>query len=139
MEINYFEIVMLLAISAITIYFWKKRRILANFLLGGLILIGLSYLDFLGFRGKLDVLSGFFMMCGYLGLNLTYVFYFINKSSGWHKIFAGCFSFFFLFLCLFFVDYGKYNEHKAGMLVRVFAAFFPIYIFPVRNDEKKRA
>lgn len=138
MGINFFGIIILLGICAMTVYFWKKTRLIANFLLGGLILIGLSHLDFLGFGGKLGVLSAFCMMCGYLGLNLTYIFYLINKRSEWHKIYAACFSVFALFFCFVFVDYGKMYEFKTGMLVRVFAAFFPIYIFTLKNERKNR-
>lgn len=136
MGINYFGITILLAIAAMAVYFWNKRRIVANFLLGGLILIGLSHLDFLDFAGKLGPISGAIMVVGYLGLNLTYLFYLLNKKRKWHIVYACCFSIFFLSFCLAYIDYGKYYEHKAGMLIRIFASFFPLYLLEVRNNGK---
>lgn len=136
MKIDYFELLILPAIAIAVLYFWKKRRILANFLLGALILIGLSYLNFLGFTGKPDVLSAAIMIFGYAGLNLTYVFYLMNKKAGWHIVYACCFSIFFLSFCLACIDYGEYHEHKSGMLVRIFVSFFPLYIIEVRHNGK---
>ena len=80
MEINYFQLIIFLIAVSVTVYFWYKFKLqfITNFLLGGLILIALSKLDFLGFKGKLDVLSFVFIIAAYIVLNisslLTYMF-----------------------------------------------------------------
>lgn len=140
MNLNFFQIAVLIIVIGIIILCWKKIRYISNFFLGGLILIILSSFNFWGFSGKLDALSGFFLTIGYCFINLTYIIFIIKKEAKTPLIFAILFFIMFSVICLFFVDYGKYFEHKFGMILRLFLSFFPLYVFTYfkefRTDKK---
>lgn len=133
MNLNFFQIIILLITLGTIVYFWKKAKILSNFLLGGIILTGLCCFDFLNFNGKLNTLTIFIFLIGYLLMNTTYFIYFFKKESKLHWFYS--FSIFVLIslLCLFFVDYGQYYIFKFGIIIRLFFSFFPLYYFTVKK------
>lgn len=138
MNINFFQLSVLLITIIILIYSWKRNRFLANFLLGALILISVSHLDFLDYKGTIDTLTFSSLMSGYSLLNFTYIVYNCNKESNLHMIYSCSFFIIFSLFVLFFVDYGKYYEYKFGTLIRVFISFFPLYVLTVYQDRKIR-
>ncbi|MFP3592061.1 hypothetical protein [Chryseobacterium sp. SIMBA_038] len=133
---NFFQLTVLLIVIVTIIYSWKKNRLVANFLLGILILIGLSNLDFLDFEGEMDTLTACFMMFSYLGFSFTYVIYGVNKNSDYHITYSCSFLVIFISVCFFCIDGGKYYEYKFGMASRIIVSFFPLYILTLIEDRK---
>lgn len=136
MNINFFQLSVLLITIIILIYSWKRKRSLANFLLGALILIGLSSLDFLDFEREMSILTTCFMMFSYLGFSFTYVIYAANKNSDYHITYSCSFLVIFISVCFFCIDGGKYYEYKFGEALRIIVSFFPLYILTLIEDRK---
>ncbi|SHL95487.1 hypothetical protein [Chryseobacterium polytrichastri] len=133
---NFFQFTILLIAIVSIIYSWKKNRLVANFLLGILILIGLSSLDFLDFQGEIGILTACFMMFSYLGFSFTYVIYAANKNSDYHITYSCSFLVIFISVCFFCIDSGKYYEYKFGEALRIIVSFFPLYILTLIEDRK---
>ena len=133
MEVNYFQLIIFLIVVSVTIYFWYKFKLqfITNFLLGGLILIALSKLDFLGFKGKLDVLSFVFVIAAYIILNISSLLTYMFKE--YQQRFFFVFPVFFFSILVFvlfcFVDPNEYYEYKFGILSRLFFSFFPLLYY----------
>lgn len=138
MNINFFQFSVLLITLIILIYSWKRKRSLANFLLGALILIALSHLDFLDYNGTIDTLTLTFLITSYSFLSFTYMLYNNNRKSNLHIIYSCSVFIIFWLILFFFFDFGKYYAYKFGTLIRVFFSFFPLYILTVNQDRKLR-
>lgn len=130
MEINYFQIIKFLIAVSITVYFWYKFKLqfITNFLLGGLILIALSKLDFLGFNGKLDVLSFVFIIAAYIVLNISSLLTYMFKEYQQRFFFLFPIIFFIIITCMFMgvLDKPEDQTYLAGILSRLFLSFFPL-------------
>ncbi len=96
MEINIFQIVIPIVFIAIVFYIWYRYQIhfIGNFLVGGIILIFLSNLDFLGFKGKIGALSIVLISLFYILLNISTLFIYLFRDK---KKNVFCFSNNFLF------------------------------------------
>jgi uncharacterized membrane protein YccC len=125
MNINFFQISILLISIVIIIYIWHKSRLISNFLLGALILIALSCLNFLDFKGHLDTISITYMIFSFILLNAT--MWIKNKRKSYiYSIVSFILITFILFVL---TDPGEYYEYKLGIVVRIFLSFFPINWF----------
>ncbi len=76
MEINIFQIIISIILAAVVFYIWFRYKIeyIGNFFIGGIILIFLSNLNFLGFEGKIGALSIFLIASFYILLNVSILF-----------------------------------------------------------------
>jgi len=134
MGLNLFQIVSLIIIFMIMFYIWSIYRVhlISIFFIGGIILILLSKLDFLDFKGKLDVLSVVFITLSYIFINIfSCILYFFDSFK--RKIYYFLFPIIaFLIVAIVLVcliDSYKYLEYKFGILLRLFLAFFPLYFY----------
>ncbi|SDI64118.1 hypothetical protein SAMN05421542_1577 [Chryseobacterium jejuense] len=137
MGLNFFQIAVLLILIGVIIVFWKKLQIVSTFLLGGLLLMGLCSLDFLGFQGTSSALIGFILAVAYCMINITYLILYIKKDHRISLIYAIAFFTLFTLFCLFYIDSGKYYELKFGIIVRLFLSFFPLYFFKYYKTNKE--
>jgi len=131
MEINIFQIVISIIFIATVCYIWFRYKIqfIGNFFIGGIILIYLSNLDFLGFKGKIGSLPAVLIGLFYILLNISVLFIYLFKDK--KKMYFTISIITFLIILLFefiFVDPSKFIEFKLGIAVRLFLAFFPLSI-----------
>ena len=134
MEVNYFQLIIFLIVVSVTIYFWYKFKLqfITNFLLGGLILIALSKLDFLGFKGKLDVLSFVFIIAAYIVLNISSLLTYMFKDYQQRFFFVFPVIFFsilaFVLFCFVLLIRTNTMNINLGFYHDCFCRFFHCYI-----------
>ncbi|GAA4153616.1 hypothetical protein GCM10022217_09580 [Chryseobacterium ginsenosidimutans] len=131
MEINIFQIIISIIFAAVVFYIWFTYKIQykGNFFIGGIILIFLSNLDFLGFEGKIGALSIFLIASFYILLNVSILFIYLFKDK--KKIYFVFPTIVFLIILLFeffFVDPNAFVQFKLGIAIRLFISFFPLFI-----------
>ncbi|MCS3530200.1 hypothetical protein M2373_001592 [Chryseobacterium sp. JUb7] len=84
----------------------------------------------------MNTLTACFMMFSYLGFGFTYVIYGLNKNSDYPITYSCSFLVIFISVCFFFIDGGKYDEHKFGLASRIIVSFFTLYILIRIKDRK---
>ena len=109
-----------------------KLNFFNRFIFGGIILILLSKMDFLNFRGKIGVLIMANIFIFYLIMNLLPLFiYLFNLEIRRKNYFTLPIMTFLLliYILLILIDPSKYSILKIGILTRIFFSYFPLHIY----------
>ena len=142
MEVNYFQIALFLILLSLMLFFWYKYKLLSitNFFLGGVILIVLCHLSFLGFNGKLDIFSFSFIIIAFIVLNISSLLTYLFKDYKEKYFFVFPTT---AFIIISFFFNRVYNEPQdqmllIGVLSRLFVSFFPLLYYTYFLKFKKK-
>ena len=135
MKIGYPFILTILILTLGTLFLWYKYKLslVTNYITGGLILILLCKLNFLGFEhswGKFGVFIVLFMLISYSMLHLsTLIIYFLDKKKNLYFVFP---ILTFVLISIFAII-SKFPSTTftfiSGILVRIFLSFFPLLLY----------
>lgn len=129
MAISSFEIILFLIIIIIILFIWVKYKVyfISNFFIGGILLILLSNLDFLGFKGQIGVLPMAIITISYILLNISTLGNYLFQDKKEKYFLFPTFTFIFIIIFeVFFIDSCKFLIFKLGVIIRLFLSFFPL-------------
>lgn len=141
MNLNLFQISVILLVLLGTGFLWYKYKLnfITNYITGGLILIFLCKLNFLGWErnfGKFGVIIFLYIFFSYSLLHISTLFTYLFKSK---KIYVFPSSMFLIIaiLTISINDKNISSEFRLGTLVRLFLAFFPLLFFSYYKKHTK--
>lgn len=127
MEINLF---LIFSLVILLFYLWYRYKLyfIINFIIGGLFLIILSNLNFLGFKNKIGSIPIVILTIFYIFLNISVlIISLFNNKKKIYFTFPIIAFIIIVLLVLFLIDPGEFTIFKLGMLIRLFLSFFLLY------------